>query len=131
MAENNFSNVFDSLMKNMDTIVASKTVVGDATVIGDATIVPLVDVSFGAAAGASINDKKNGGVGGVNAKVTPSAVLVMQNGHVKVVPVKDLDVVNKVIDLVPEVIDKIKSMKDGMISGEQASKAAFPEESVE
>lgn len=128
MAENNFNNVFDSLMKNMDTIVTSKTVVGEPTIVGDATIIPLVDVSFGAAAGATINDKKNGGVGGVNAKVAPSAVLVMQNGHVKIVPVKDLDVVSKVIDLVPEVIDKIKSMKDGMISGEKAAEVAFDTE---
>lgn len=128
MAENNFNNVFDALMKNMDTVVASKTVIGDATTVGDATIIPLVDVSFGAAAGASINDKKNGGIGGVNAKVAPSAVLVIQNGHVKVVPVKDLDVVSKVIDLVPEVIDKIKAMREGMISGKDAADEAFGED---
>lgn len=126
MAENSFHNVFDSLMKNIDTVVGSKTVIGDATVVGDATIVPLVDVSFGAAAGASMRDKKNGGVGGINAKVSPNAVLIIQNGHVKVVSVKDLDVVSKALDLIPEVIDKIKAMRDGGISANEAAKEAFP-----
>ncbi len=68
MAENNFGNVMDSLMKNMDHLIGSKTVVGEATTIGDAIIVPLVDVSFGVGAGASTNDKKNGGAGGMSEK---------------------------------------------------------------
>ena len=45
MSENNYSNVIESLLKNVDHLVGAKTVVGDAVTIGDTTIVPLVDVA--------------------------------------------------------------------------------------
>ncbi len=128
MAENNFANVMDSLMKNMDHLIGSKTVVGEASTIGDAIIVPLVDVSFGVGAGASTNDKKNGGAGGMSAKLSPSAVLVIQNGNAKLVSVKNQDTLTKIVDLIPEVIDKIKAKKEGMISSDEAVSEAFGED---
>ncbi|MGN0324972.1 MAG: GerW family sporulation protein [Lachnospiraceae bacterium] len=127
MAENNFGNVMDSLMKNMDHLIGSKTVVGEAATIGDAIIVPLVDVSFGVGAGASTNDKKNGGAGGMSAKLSPSAVLVIQNGNAKLVSVKNQDTLTKIVDLIPEVIDKIKAKKEGMIDNDEAISEAFPD----
>ena len=127
MAENNFGNVMDSLMKNMDHLIGSKTVVGEATTIGDAIIVPLVDVSFGVGAGASTNAKKNGGAGGMSAKLSPSAVLVIQNGNAKLVSVKNQDTLTKIVDLIPEVIDKIKAKKEGMIDNDDAISEAFPD----
>lgn len=128
MAENNINNVVDSLMKNMEHLVATKTVIGEVTQVGDAIIVPLVDVSFGVGAGATSNDKRNGGAGGMNAKMSPSAVLIIQNGHAKVVSVKNQDTISKVLDFIPEVIDKIKEKKDGMVDDEEAIDAAFPKE---
>ena len=65
MAENNFTGVIESLMKGMNTVLSTKTVVGEATKIGDTIILPLVDVTFGVGAGATVGDKKNGGAGGV------------------------------------------------------------------
>ncbi len=65
MAEtNNFNGVIDSLMKGMNTVLATKTVVGEATKVGDTIILPLVDVSFGVGAGANSAERKNGAGGG-------------------------------------------------------------------
>ena len=128
MAENTYSNVIESLLKNVDSMIGAKTVVGEAVTIGDATIVPLVDVSFGVGAGANVNDKKNGGVGGMHAKMSPSAVLVIQNGHAKLCSVKNMDTLSKIVDLVPEVIDKIKEKKDNVMTDSDATESAFPEE---
>ena len=125
MAENNFTSVIESLLKNSEHLVASKTVVGDVMNVGDATIIPLVDVSFGVGAGASANDKKNNGAGGMHAKMTPSAVLVIQNGHAKLVSVKNNDTISKIVDLIPEVIDKIKAKKEGVIDSDTAVEEAF------
>lgn len=125
MADNSFEKVVESLLKNSDHLVASKTVVGDVTQVGDATIVPLVDVSFGVGAGSKVNDKKNGGVGGMHAKMSPSAVLVIQNGHAKLVSVKNNDTLSKLVDLVPDVIDKITAKKDGVMKNEEAIENAF------
>ena len=40
-------------------------------------------------------------------KMSPTAVLMIQNGHAKMIPVKQGDTVSKVIDMIPEVVDKI------------------------
>ena len=53
MADNNFNETVESLFKGMDSFLTTKTVVGEAIKFDDGTIVlPLVDVSFGVAAGA-------------------------------------------------------------------------------
>ncbi|MDD3206168.1 MAG: GerW family sporulation protein [Lachnospiraceae bacterium] len=130
MADNNFSGVVDSLMKGMESFLSSKTVVGEATKIGDTIILPLVDVSFGVGAGASNNDKKNGGAGGMCGKMTPSAVLVIKNGQTKLVNIKNQDSVTKVLDLIPDLVDKFTSKKEDLMPDDEAVDIAFPEEDV-
>lgn len=126
MAENNFSGVIDSLMKGMNTVLSTKTVVGEATKIDDTIILPLVDVSFGVGAGASAGDKKNGGGGGFSGKMTPSAVLVIKNGTTKLVNIKNQDTMTKVLDLIPDIVDKITAPKEEMMKDEEAVDIAFP-----
>ena len=58
MAENNFQNTVEALFRGMDSFITTKTVVGDAITVGDTIILPLVDVSFGVAAGASRRTRK-------------------------------------------------------------------------
>ena len=106
MADNSFNNTVESLFKGMDSFITTKTVVGDAIHIGDTIILPLVDVSFGVAAGAFSAEKKNNGAGGMGGKIQPSAVLVIQNGQTKLVNVKNQDSITKVLDMVPDLLDK-------------------------
>ena len=128
MSENNFSGVIDSLMKGMNTVLSTKTVVGEATKVGDTIIVPLVDVSFGDGAGASAGDKKNGGGGGFSGKLTPSAVLVIKNGTTKLVNIKNQDTMTKVLDMIPDIVDKLTAPKEEMMDDKEAVEIAFPEE---
>jgi uncharacterized spore protein YtfJ len=108
MAEN-FNSTVESLFNGMNTFLTSKTVVGDAVKYQDGTIiVPFVDVTFGVAAGAFSEDKKNNAGGGMGGKLSPSSVLVIQDGHVRLVNIKNQDTVTKVIDMVPDLIDKFK-----------------------
>ena len=106
MSEMNFNATVESLFKGMDSFITTKTVVGDAIHIGDTIILPLVDVSFGVAAGAFSQDKKNNGAGGMGGKIMPSAVLVIQNGTTKLVNIKNQETIVKLLDMVPDVIDK-------------------------
>ena len=109
MAENNFLSTVESLFKGMDGFITSKTVVGDAVRFDDGTIIlPLVEVSFGVGAGAFNGNGKNNAGGGMGGKITPSSVLVIQNGSARLVNVKNQDTVTKVIDMVPDLIDKFK-----------------------
>ncbi len=128
MSDNNFSGVVDSLMRGMESFLSSKTVVGEATKIGDTIILPLVDVSFGVGAGASNNDKKNGGAGGMYGKMSPSAVLVIKNGQTKLVNIKNQDTITKVLDMIPDIFDKFTSKKEEIMPDQEAVDIAFPEE---
>lgn len=112
MADNSFNNTIESLFKGMDSFITTKTVVGDAVHIGDTIILPLVDVSFGVAAGAFAQEKKNNGAGGMGGKINPSAVLVIQNGVTKLVNIKNQDGMTKILDMVPDFINKFTSGKD-------------------
>jgi len=128
MAENNFNTVVESLLKGMNTVLSTKTVVGEATTIGDTIILPLVDVTFGVGAGASAKEKSNGGGGGLGGKMTPSAVLVIKNGSTKLVNVRNQDAVTKVLDMIPDIVDKFTTKKEDMMKDEDAVDIAFPEE---
>lgn len=104
--ENNFKETVNSLFKGMDSFVSAKTVVGDAIHVGETIILPLVDVSFGVGAGAFAGDKKNNGGGGLAGKMTPCAVLVIQNGSTKLVNIKNQDGLTKVLDMVPDLVNR-------------------------
>ena len=112
MADINFKGTVDALFQGMNGIVSSKTVVGDAIHIGDTIILPLIDVSFGVGAGAFNGDKKEKGAGGLGGKMTPCAVLVIQNGKTKLVNIKNQDTMTKILDMIPDEIDKFSSGKD-------------------
>lgn len=128
MADNNCSAIVESLLKGLDGVLTTKTVVGDATHIGDTIILPLVDVTFGVGAGASLADKTGGGGGGLSGKMSPSAVLVIKDGSTRLVNIKNQDAVTKIIDMVPDVLDKISSLagKKNSPSDDEAIDAAFP-----
>lgn len=124
MGDNSFHTTVESLFKGMDNFITTKTVVGDAVHIGDTILLPLVDVTFGVAAGAFSQDKKNNGAGGMGGKITPSAVLVIQNGTTKLVNIKNQDGITKILDMVPEFVNKFTSKKEtNAVSGSSNSTA--------
>lgn len=134
MADNNCSSIIESLLKGVDSVISSKTVVGEPTTIGDTIILPLVDVSFGAGSGASLTtgnqDKKNGiGCGAITGKISPNAVLIIRNGQTKLVNIKNQDTTSKLLDMIPDVFDKVTELIDrkNMPSNEEAIDAAFPD----
>lgn len=107
----NFGVTVDSLLKGMEGFVSSKTVVGEAITVGDTIILPLVDVSFGVGAGATESKKEDsiaggGGGGALGAKISPSAVLVIKDGHARLVNIKNQDSLTKIIDMAPDIMDK-------------------------
>ena len=92
--KNNFQNTVDSLFKGMDGFMTTKTVVGDAITVGDTIILPLVDVSFGMGATAKAEGVKSGG------------------GATKLVNIKNQDSMTKILDMVPDFVNKFTSGSD-------------------
>lgn len=111
--DSNFKRHVDSLMSGMESFVNSKTVVGEPIHVDNTIILPLVDVSFGLGVGASegkkADDPKNIGAGGLGAKISPSAILVVTNGQARLVNIKNQDSLTKLIDLVPDIMDRFKA----------------------
>lgn len=134
--DNSITSVMEALLKGAETVFTTKTVVGEATKVDDTILIPLVDVSFGIGAGASCsssgnagakNGGKNGGGGGMSGKMSPSAVLLIKNGQTRLVNIKNQDSVNKVLDMIPDIVDRFTAPKQDMMSDEEAVDAAFPE----
>ena len=127
---NDFEHVMSSLMNGAGGVISSKTVMGEPVVVGDTTLIPLSDVTIGAGAGSNNGTDKNAGMGGFTAKMSPSAVLVLKNGVTKVVNVRNQDAVTKLVDLIPEVVDRILEQPTirSMMGNEEAVEKAFPSE---
>lgn len=119
MANHPIEGLMDTIMSNIKTMVDVNTVVGTPVTGSDGTlIIPVSTVSYGFGVGGSEFEKKNpassgteplfgGGYGG-GANVKPIAFLVVSNGNIKLLPVTpETSPVNKIIDMVPEVIDKV------------------------
>ena len=118
MADNNFSTVVESLLKGLDGFATAKTVVGDAVQIKDTIILPLVDVSFAIGAGSFSGDKKDKGAGGIGGKMTPSAVLVIRDGMTRLVNIKNQDTMTKILDMVPELVNRFTDKKEENVTEE-------------
>ena len=137
MADNGFNSTVQSLFKGLEGFLTTKTVVGDAVKFDDGTIIlPLVDVTFGAGAGAfsgnssekGKNGTKNNAGGGMGGKIQPSAILVIKDGQTKLVNVKNQAGMTKILDMIPEFIDKYAPSKKGKAKKNKADKAVSGEE---
>ena len=107
MANTNIDGTISTLFHGMDGFVSSKSVVGDPIKVGDTIIIPLLDVNFGMAAGAFNKLTGNNAAGGIGAKLSPAAVLVISNGKTRLVNIKNQDAISKIIDMAPEIVDRI------------------------
>lgn len=130
MAENNVENIMKSMMDGANSVLTSKTVIGAPVTVGDTIIVPLSDVTLGCGAGANNGHSNNAGGGGFSAKMSPTAVLIIKGGNTKVVNIKDQTNVTRLIDMVPETIDKVVSLYQGrdMMDSDEAIDIAFGED---
>lgn len=107
----------ETLFNSLEKFFRTETVVGQPIEIGETTLIPIISVSFGAGGGGGggNDDKGNGGTGsglGVGARITPDAVLVIKNGEVSMLPVKNRCSLDKLVAMVPELVKKIKIKKD-------------------
>ena len=113
----------NNLFDGMDGFLSAKPVVGEPIKVNDTTLIPLVDVSFGIGAGAIGKTRSDNAFGGLGGKMSPTAVMVIKNGFVQILPVHDdsslASVMNKIPGLVDKVTDVIKSRKDSSVAQEK------------
>lgn len=118
-----FDATAQSLLNGVNSMVSTKTVVGEAITYGDTTIVPLVNFSFGMAAGSFSTDKKDNEAGGIGGKLTPTAVLVIKNGTVRLMTIATHTGMDKLLDLIPDLVDSFKSRSSAANADEEEKEA--------
>ena len=106
-----------SAMNSIKEMVDVNTIIGSPVNIPDGTvIIPISKVSFGFAAGGSeFSTKKEdklpfGGGSGAGVTINPVGFLVVGNGTVKFISVDQQSATDKLVDYVPEALDKIQGM---------------------
>ena len=133
MSENNhpINEVLQTTMNKIREMVDANTVVGQPITTQDGvTLIPVSKLSFGFATGGSDFGKtqsvaKNfGGGAGAGVNVIPVAFLVVKDGSVKILPVAPPpgDTVSRVVDLVPEMFEKVTGYIDKKSAEKNAEK---------
>ena len=51
-------------------------------------------------------------MGGIGGKMSPSAVIVIQDGKTRLVNIKNQDTITKILDMVPDVVDRFTTKKE-------------------
>ena len=120
MAVNPISELTDSSMKNLRTLVDSNSVIGQPITTPDgATILPVSKVSFGFGTGgsdlpASQKELFGGGAGG-GVSITPIAFLVIRDGDVKLLQIQSFSsTADRVVGMVPDVMDRVSGFVSGL-----------------
>ena len=108
--------LMNSALQNIKSMVDVNTIIGEPIVAGDGIIIiPVSKVSFGLAVGGSnfgdkatdINNQSFGGGSGAGVSISPMAFLVVSNNTVRMLPMSQTSAVDKIIDMAPEVIEKL------------------------
>jgi sporulation protein YtfJ len=133
MGNHPIETLMKTAMESIQQMVDVNTIVGDAVETPDGSvIIPVSKVACGFAAGgsefASLEGQKEdqgrsnqtqdneaaglpfGGGSGAGVSVQPVAFLVVGNGQVRLLPVDSNAVVERIIDIVPDVFDKVSDL---------------------
>lgn len=125
-------------MAKLQELADTNSIVGQPIRTPDGvTLIPISRVSMGMGGGGSIFGKKkdanpegNLGAGiGVSAKIEPMAFLIVKDGITRVMPVAapPMNTVDRVVEMVPDAIDKVT----GFIEKQQEKKKAEAEAAAE
>lgn len=128
MGNHPIESLMKTAMESIQQIVDVNTIVGDPVESPDGTvIIPISRVSCGFAAGGSEfappdenKDNPNsggqaaqlpfGGGAGAGVSVQPVGFLVVGNGNIRLLPVDSNVIIDRLIDTVPDLLDKISGM---------------------
>lgn len=115
MNDTSISGLMESTLQNLKGMTDVNSIIGDPIVTPDGTtILPVSKVSVAFGTGGSdlppgtAAKSSFGGGGGGGVTVQPVAFLVVKDGNVKLLQInKNQSTTDRVVDLVPEVIDKV------------------------
>ena len=119
-------NIIKEVTGELERMVNTKTVIGEPVEAAGKTIIPVTKVSFGfgSGGGEGKSDKGEtgfGGGGGAGAKIEPIAFIVVSEDEARLLTISGKTDLGKIIESVPDVIDKIISAKSKKGKKEETS----------
>ena len=104
------------VVEQLEKMVTTRTIIGEPITAAGKTMIPISRVSFGfgSVGGEGKRGEQGGfgGGGGGGAKIEPVAFLVVAEEEVQLLTMKGKGVeIGKIIETVPELVEKIKSLK--------------------
>ncbi len=119
MEKHPIENIMTTTMENLNKMIDVDKVIGNAVIAPNgATIIPVSQLSFGFASGGGEYEfpqsKKEGfpfaGGSGAGISVKPSGFLVISQESIRFLPIQKSTGCDKLIDLVPTLMEKIKEI---------------------
>ena len=118
------SMMVESMEKVKEMVDANNIVGAPITTPDGVTLIPISRVSFGFGSGGGDYGKQGqtnfGGGGGAGVKIDPVAFLVIKDGTTRVMPVAvpPVSTVDRIVDMAPDIVDKIGKFFDKKEDGE-------------
>ncbi len=102
----------ETLFEKLQDFLTSRTIIGKEIQVGDTTLIPVIELTFGmgSGSGGGADEKKQQTSGegvGFGAKARPSAVIVIHNNQVQLLPVGKPGALEKLMEKIPDIMDKI------------------------
>ena len=115
----NLPNMLSDTISKIREMMSVNDVVGEPIIVGGVTIIPVSKISVGFGGGGADNAKAankdafGGGMGG-GVKVQPICFMVVKDGNVRMmpVPVPANSTADRVLEMVPDTLDKISAFID-------------------
>lgn len=131
------SDLLSTTMSKIHEMVNSNVIVGEPIRTPDGvTVIPISRVSFGFGTGGTDYGKavdKFGGAGVGGVRIEPASFLIVKDGVTRVVPVAPPPVgaLDRVVDLVPEIMDRVDRISERKHAGEAYGTLRKPDEKSE
>lgn len=127
------SNTMTKIREMMD----ANTVIGNPIEVGGITVIPVCKISMGYGTGGTDFAQKSqkadhensfGGGAGMGVNITPISFLIIKDGNVRSITISQPanNTVDRVLDLVPDMVDKVETMIDKK-KAEKAQGEVLPE----
>lgn len=137
MEKHPIGDLMGEIVDKVREIADANTIVGQPIVTGEVTIIPISRLSVGVGSGGTEFGSKHkkpednscfGGGAGAGINLIPVGFLVVKDGSVKLLPVAPpaATTVDRVVEMVPEAIDKITDFIEKQQERKKAEKAANP-----
>lgn len=131
MKEQSAAGILGTTIEKIRELVDVSTIIGEPMYLeGGMTIIPVSKVTYGFASGGSdfpskTNAQLFGGGGGAGVTITPVAFLIVSDGEVTLKHITAYDnAAERVVNLVPEMFDKVTSVVNKTIKKKEAQAQA-------